>query len=173
MLKKYFKFFYDLPMRFVRRNVLSADTFCRRYMTPIRFVADTFCPPIRFVSDTFCSRFVLLVIRFGPIRFVPIRFGADAFCPDTFCSCTVIKHRDVRNWPGMAWNYCTSEKISRERDSTEDPSLTALCLAWDQFELAMRQTADHTASDSSPIFRWFVSTVNWVGEGGAMTRFLK
>jgi hypothetical protein len=83
-----------MPIRFVRRSVLSADTFCRRYvMLPIRFVADTFCPPIRFVSVTFCSQYVLYAIRFGPLRFVPIRFVTDTFCPDTFCPCTVRRHQ--------------------------------------------------------------------------------
>jgi hypothetical protein len=78
LFKYYFKFFCDLPIRFVRRYVLSADTFCppirfvRRYVLSadtfcplIRFVrryvlsADTFCPPIRFVDDTLCHRYVL------------------------------------------------------------------------------------------------------------------
>jgi hypothetical protein len=57
---------FCLLTRFVRRYVLSANMFCRRYvMSPIRFVADTFFVrryvllSISFVADTFCRRYVL------------------------------------------------------------------------------------------------------------------
>jgi hypothetical protein len=54
LFKHYFKFFYDLPIRFVRRYVLS----------PIRFVADTFLSRYVlsqkfYVSEMFCVRYVL------------------------------------------------------------------------------------------------------------------
>jgi hypothetical protein len=106
LLKYYFKFFYDLPKHFVRRYVLSVDTFC----PPIHFVrryilsADTFCLPIHFVDDMYVmSPMHFVADTFClPIDFVADKFWADTFCPDMFCRRYVLSRYVLSMYPDRA-----------------------------------------------------------------------